>query len=76
MPDEAFETASQLLFSCVFIVIPVMIFLNLASDMCIACSNNGTADGCSCGPERLNELQLKKTGYKRTKHNVKRKKHR
>lgn len=36
--------------------------------------NSETADGCSCGPERSNKLQLKKTGYKRTKHNVKRKK--
>lgn len=36
--------------------------------------NSETADGCSCGPGRSNKLQLKKTGYKRTKHNVKRKK--
>lgn len=38
--------------------------------------NSETADGCSCGPERSNKLQLKKTSHKRTKHNVKRKKHR
>lgn len=35
--------------------------------------NFETADGCSCGPERSNKLQLKKTGYKRTKHNEKEK---